>query len=191
MILLLLEDNENQALKICTEHTIDMFLLDIELGTDCHKTGLDFVEEIRMKKQYSNIPIIFITAYSCDLTSFISSINQPIFSPNGILYLINAIWTKYLYHKESSRLIKQTCCLKSFLIILKPIPNIPNTLYLIRRHLVGVKKFFAEITDTETDCFPFTTRRKIAPHLFIDLVVGQHTVSIGCQQAKNVIFLCC
>ena len=100
MILLLLEDNENQALalkeiiveyksdwsviisytyedamKICTEHIIDMFLLDIELGTDCHKTGLDFAEEIRMKKQYSNIPIIFITAYNEQIYKAINAIH--------------------------------------------------------------------------------------------------------------------
>ena len=100
MILLLLEDNENQALalkemiveykpdwsvmishtyedarKLCTGHTIDMFLLDIELGTDGHKTGLDFAEEIRLKKQYSNTPVIFITAYNEQVYTAINAIH--------------------------------------------------------------------------------------------------------------------
>lgn len=100
MVLLLLEDNEAQAvalkeiineykpdwsviisytyenaIKICTKHTIDMFLLDIELGTDCNKTGLDFAEEMRIKKQYSHIPIIFITAYDEQIYKAINAIH--------------------------------------------------------------------------------------------------------------------
>ncbi len=100
MILLLLEDNENQALalkeviaeykpdwsviisytyteamKICTERTIDLFLLDIELGDDCYKTGLDFAEEIRSRKRYSTIPIIFITAYNEQIFRAVNAIH--------------------------------------------------------------------------------------------------------------------
>lgn len=100
MVLLLVEDNEMQALalkemiseykpdwtiivsytyeialKVSMEHTIDMFLLDIELCSDCKKTGLDFAEEIRMKKQYSHTPIIFITAYDEQIYRAINSIH--------------------------------------------------------------------------------------------------------------------
>lgn len=100
MVLLLLEDNQKQALalkeiineykpdwsiiisytyenalKICMNFTIDMFLLDIELGTECNKTGLDFAIEIRMKKQYCSIPIIFITAYDEQIYKAINTIH--------------------------------------------------------------------------------------------------------------------
>lgn len=37
----------------------------------------------------------------------------------------------------------------------------------------------------ETDGFPFTSRRKVAPYLFIDLVIGQHTVSI-CHNKQKI-----
>lgn len=85
----------------------------------------------------------------------------------------------YSVKREKQQSDEYRLLLKIFLIILKPIANIPNTLYLIGWFLVGVEKFFSEITDMETDCFPFATRRKIAPYLFIDLVVSQHTVFIS------------
>lgn len=100
MVLLLLEDDKNQAfalkemineyksdwsiiiaytyedaIKACMNFAIDMFLLDIELGSDCHKTGLDFAEEIRMTKEYHKIPILFITAYKEQIYKAINSIH--------------------------------------------------------------------------------------------------------------------
>lgn len=100
MILLILEDNQKQALalkeiindyktdwsiilsygyedamKKCMDFAIDIFLLDIELGSYCHKTGLDFAEEIRSKKEYVKIPIIFITAYKEQIYRAVNSIH--------------------------------------------------------------------------------------------------------------------
>lgn len=100
MIILILEDNKKQAfalkeiikeyktdwliiisfeyedaLKKCMDFEIDMFFLDIELGSDCHKTGLDFAEEIRFQKKYMNIPIIFITAFKEHVYRAVNSIH--------------------------------------------------------------------------------------------------------------------
>lgn len=46
--------------------------------------------------------------------------------------------SKYLNGKRKQQPGETDCCL-NFLIILKPIANIPNTFYLIRRLLVGIK----------------------------------------------------
>lgn len=100
MIILLLEDNKEQAvalkeiiesykidwcvitaytyesaLSISKNTAIDLFLLDIELGNNSNKTGLDFASNVRSNNQYTNSPIIFITAIKEQIYSAINSIH--------------------------------------------------------------------------------------------------------------------
>lgn len=64
-----------EAKQMSEDMDIDIFLLDIELGINADKTGLDFAEEIRLSRRYSNVPIIFITAYKEQIYKAINSIH--------------------------------------------------------------------------------------------------------------------
>lgn len=58
----LVANNLQQARELLTKHTIDIFLLDVNLP-DTEDTGLDFAKEIRANDKYKYAWIIFITAF--------------------------------------------------------------------------------------------------------------------------------
>ncbi len=59
-----LTDNADDAIKLIKSNNFDLVLLDINLGNG--KDGRDVLNMIKEEPDYSNLPVIIITAYDID-----------------------------------------------------------------------------------------------------------------------------
>lgn len=64
--------NSTEALRICEDHNIELFFMDIHLSED-NMNGIDLMKKIRKSDTYEDIPFIAITAYASreDVAKFV------------------------------------------------------------------------------------------------------------------------